>query len=59
MDGLERVQARCLHAHARAGQINPPNVKGPLDTGWGSTDFDTQLRDAKIGLPALPGQVTN
>ena len=40
-------------------QINHPNVKGPLDTGWGSTDFDAQLRDAKIGLPALPGQVTN
>ncbi len=40
-------------------RINHPNVKGPLDTGWGATDFDPQLRDAKIGLPALPGQVTN
>ena len=40
-------------------QINHPGIRGPLDTGWGSTDFDTQLRDAKIGLPALPGQVTN
>ena len=40
-------------------KINNPNVKGPLDTGWGPTDFDAQLRDAKIGLPALPGQATN
>lgn len=40
-------------------RINQPNIKGPLDTGWGPTDFDAQLRDAKIGLPALPGQVTN
>jgi hypothetical protein len=40
-------------------KINHPNIKGPLDTGWGSTDFDAQLRDAKIGLPTLPGQVTN
>jgi len=39
-------------------QIKHPGIRGPLDTGWGSTDFDAQLRDAKIGLPALPGQVT-
>lgn len=39
--------------------INQANVKGPLDTGWGMTDFDAQLRDVKIGLPTLPGQVTN
>jgi hypothetical protein len=39
-------------------KINHPNIKGPLDTGWGPTDFDAQLRDTKIGLPALPGQVT-
>jgi hypothetical protein len=40
-------------------RINHPSIKGPLDTGWGSTDFDPQLRDARIGLPALPGQITN
>ena len=40
-------------------KINHPNVKGPLDTGWGATDFDAQLRDTKIGLPTLPGQITN
>jgi len=40
-------------------KVNHPNIKGPLDTGRGSTDFDAQLRDAKIGLPTLPGQTTN
>jgi hypothetical protein len=40
-------------------KINHPKIKGPLDTGWGATDFDAQIRDAKIGLPALSGQVTN
>ena len=40
-------------------RINHPNIEGPLDTGWGATDFDAQLRDAKIGVPTLPGQVTN
>ncbi len=40
-------------------EINSPNIHGPFDTKWGSTDFDAQLRDAKIGLPNLPGQVTN
>ncbi len=40
-------------------QIHHPRVLGPFDTGWGATDFDAQLRDVKLGLPALPGQVTN
>jgi hypothetical protein len=40
-------------------RINHPNIKGPLDTGWGTTDFDAQWRDGRIGLPTLPGQVTN
>lgn len=40
-------------------RINHDGIRGPFDTGWGSTDFDPQLRDARIGLPALPGQVTN
>jgi uncharacterized protein (DUF2267 family) len=39
-------------------QINDPRIKGPFDTHWGTTDFDVQLQKAKIGLPALPGQVT-
>ncbi len=40
-------------------KVNDPNVTGPFDTGWGSTDFDAQLHDAKLGLPTLPGQTTN
>jgi hypothetical protein len=40
-------------------QINDPRIKGPYDTKWGTTDFDIQMQDAKIGLPALPGQVTS
>lgn len=40
-------------------QINSPNVLGPFDTKWGSTDFDAQLQDARIGVPNLPGQLTN
>jgi hypothetical protein len=38
---------------------NDPRIKGPYDTGWGTTDFDPQLQKAKIGLPTLPGQLTN
>jgi hypothetical protein len=40
-------------------QINDPRIDGPYDTHWGMTDFDPQLQDARIGLPTLPGQVTN
>lgn len=40
-------------------QIKHPNIRGPFDTGWGMTDFDAQLSQVKLGLPALPGQVTN
>jgi len=40
-------------------RINHPDVRGPFDTGWGATDFDTQLTEMRIGLPSLPGQVTN
>ncbi|WP_323003735.1 hypothetical protein [Denitromonas sp.] len=40
-------------------KINHPRIRGPLDTTWGYTDFDSQLQDVKIGLPALPGQTLN
>ena len=40
-------------------KINHPHIRGPLDTKWGYTDFDSQLEDVKIGLPALPGQTVN
>lgn len=38
--------------------INHPSIHGPFETGWGYTDFDPQLRDVRLGLPNLPGQVT-
>ncbi len=39
--------------------INHPNISGPFETGWGYTEFDGAGMASKIGLPALPGQVTN
>jgi hypothetical protein len=40
-------------------EINDPHITGPFDTGWPMTDFDAQLSHVKVGLPTLPGQVTN
>ena len=51
-------EQRALYAPIRE-RINHPNIRGPLDTGWGPTDFDPQLKDIRIGVPSLPGQVTN
>jgi len=39
-------------------KIMHPNISGPFETGWGYTDFDGAGFPEKIGLPALPGQVT-
>lgn len=39
-------------------KITHPNISGPFETGWGYTDFDGIGFPEKIGLPALPGQVT-
>lgn len=39
--------------------INHPNISGPFDTGWGYTDFEGNGFPHKIGLPALPGQVSS
>lgn len=59
-DAYERIppgqKARHLPLRQR---INHPHIHGPLDTGWGYTDFDAQIRDARIGLPTLAGQTTN
>lgn len=63
--GLTREEWSKLTPSKRAAytpvreRINHDGIRGPFDTGWGATDFDPQLRDARIGLPALPGQVTN
>jgi hypothetical protein len=40
-------------------KINHPNISGPFETGWGYTDFDGSGFSGRIGLPALPGQITN
>lgn len=40
-------------------KIKEPNIHGPYDTGWGMTDFDEQLKDVRIGLPNISGQVIN
>jgi len=38
--------------------ITHPNISGPFETGWGYTDFEGAGLATRIGLPALPGQVT-
>jgi hypothetical protein len=38
--------------------INHPNISGPFEMGWGYTDFDGAGFPNRIGLPALPGQIT-
>lgn len=62
--GLSREEWMALSESKRSAyhpmreQINDTRISGPYDTGWGVTDFDPQLRDARVGLPALPGQIT-
>jgi hypothetical protein len=46
------------HVSLRDG-INQPEIRGPFDTGWGATDFETQLSDRKLGLPRVRGQEMN
>jgi hypothetical protein len=40
-------------------KINHPNISGPFETGWGYSEFDGAGFSGRIGLPALPGQLTN
>ncbi|WP_081897755.1 hypothetical protein [Massilia sp. BSC265] len=40
-------------------KIMHPNISGPFETGWGYADFNGSGFPDKIGLPALPGQVTS
>jgi hypothetical protein len=49
----EKVHYECLR-----DKINHPVISGPFDTRWGMTDFDAQLNNVRLGLPALPGQLT-
>jgi hypothetical protein len=50
-----REQARYESVRLR---ITNPRISGPFETGWSYTDFDAQLPDVTLGLPALPGQLT-
>lgn len=46
------------HLQVRA-EIRHPNIAGPFETGWGYTEMDGAGMAPKIGLPALPGQITS
>lgn len=46
------------HVPVRA-KINHPNISGPFETGWGYDAFDGEILGTRIGLPQLPGQLTN
>lgn len=39
-------------------EIRHPNISGPFETGWGYTDFGGKGVPDRIGIPALPGQVS-
>jgi hypothetical protein len=38
--------------------INHPNISGPFSTGWGYDEFDGAGLLSRLGLPALPAQVS-
>lgn len=40
-------------------KINNPHILGPVDTGWGTTDFGSQMNDVRLGLPNISGQKLN
>jgi hypothetical protein len=40
-------------------KINHPNVSGPFETGWGYSELEGARFSGRIGLPTLPGQITN
>jgi hypothetical protein len=50
-------QERAKYSSIRES-INHPNISGPFETGWGYTDFENAGPSVRVGLPALPGQVT-
>lgn len=56
-DALPPAEQAQYHAYRET--INHPAIRGPFETGWGYSDFDEQTLSGKIGLPSLPGQITN
>lgn len=57
MNPLQRKAFFDSHLAVREN-MNHPNISGPFETGWGYTEFDGAGTVSKIGLPALPGQIT-
>ncbi|MFE0499694.1 hypothetical protein ACFW0P_02795 [Lysobacter soli] len=61
---LTRQEYNALPPHVKAHyesvrvRITNPRISGPFETGWSYSDFDAQLPDVTLGLPALPGQLT-
>jgi hypothetical protein len=39
-------------------KINHSSISGPFETGWGYSEFEGAGFSGRIGLPALPGQIT-
>jgi hypothetical protein len=58
--GMTSMQVKNFYASHLAvrEKINHPNITGPFETGWGYTEFDGAGMASKIGIPALPGQIT-
>ena len=63
-DNISQDEFNALTAAKRAEYtgireaIPHPNISGPFETGWGYTDFGGEGFVDKIGLPALPGQIS-
>lgn len=58
MNAHQKAQFFANHLAIRE-KINHPGISGPFETGWGYTEFDGAGFSGKVGLPALPGQLTN
>ena len=61
MKGMDKAERDAFfHTHiSMRNKIEHPNISGPFDTGWGYEDFGGAGMSGRIGLPALPGQVTS
>jgi hypothetical protein len=57
MNKIQRENFFQTHISMR-NKIEHPNISGPFETGWGYEDFGGAGMSGKIGLPALPGQMT-
>jgi hypothetical protein len=58
MSKAERNNFFQTHLSMR-NKIEHPNITGPFETGWDYTEFGGAGMSGRIGLPALPGQLTS